>query len=97
MNKTVKKRRHRQQRRKRILAWERPLLVLHKFGFVICYAGCLLSFSRLLSVTVVIAFCAEYLIESIEETAVRHSISKAFIGVVSLPITCNAAEHIISV
>ncbi|KAG1831417.1 hypothetical protein DFJ58DRAFT_872123 [Suillus subalutaceus] len=42
----------------------------------------------LLSVTVVIAFCAEYLIASIEETAVRYSISKAFIG--------NTAEHVTS-
>ncbi|KAG1840994.1 hypothetical protein DFJ58DRAFT_845138 [Suillus subalutaceus] len=42
----------------------------------------------LLSVTVVIAFCAEYLIASIKETAVRYSISKAFIG--------NTAEHVTS-
>jgi Ca2+:H+ antiporter len=64
----------------------------------------LLLFIRLLSVTVVIAFCAEYrkcptlwrclvfsfsivpVVASIEETAVRYSIPKAFIGVVLLPI-----------
>ncbi|KAG2349412.1 calcium proton exchanger [Suillus weaverae] len=51
----------------------------------------------LLSVTVVIAFCAEYLVSSIEETAVRYSIPKAFIGVVLLPIVGNAAEHVTSV
>ncbi|KAG2062704.1 calcium proton exchanger, partial [Suillus decipiens] len=52
---------------------------------------------QLLSVTVVIAFCAEYLVSSIEETAVRYSIPKAFIGVVLLPIVGNAAEHVTSV
>ncbi|KAG2041936.1 Sodium/calcium exchanger protein-domain-containing protein [Suillus americanus] len=51
----------------------------------------------LLSVTVVIAFCAEYLVSSIEETAVRYSIPKTFIGVVLLPIVGNAAEHVTSV
>ncbi|KAG2116527.1 Sodium/calcium exchanger protein-domain-containing protein [Suillus discolor] len=51
----------------------------------------------LLSVTVVIAFCAEYLVSSIEETAVRYSIPKVFIGVVLLPIVGNAAEHVTSV
>lgn len=51
----------------------------------------------LLSVTVVIAFCAEYLVSSIEETAERYSIPKAFIGVVLLPIVGNAAEHVTSV
>ncbi|KAG1877644.1 calcium proton exchanger [Suillus subalutaceus] len=70
----------------------------------------------LLSVTVVIAFCAEYrksptffsfglmfdcsivlVVSSIEETAVRYSIPKAFIGVVLLPIVGNAAEHVTSV
>ncbi|KAG1891480.1 Sodium/calcium exchanger protein-domain-containing protein [Suillus subluteus] len=51
----------------------------------------------LLSVTVVTAFCAEYLVSSIEETAVRYSIPKAFIGVVLLPIVANAAEHVTSV
>ncbi|KAG1871401.1 calcium proton exchanger [Suillus subluteus] len=51
----------------------------------------------LLLVTVVIAFCAEYLVASIEETAVRYSIPKAFIGVILLPIVGNAAEHVTSV
>ncbi|KAG1741113.1 calcium proton exchanger [Suillus lakei] len=51
----------------------------------------------LLSVTVITAFCAEYLVASIEETAVRYSIPEAFIGVVLLPIVGNAAEHVTSV
>ncbi|KAG1906218.1 calcium proton exchanger [Suillus fuscotomentosus] len=51
----------------------------------------------LLLVTVVIAFCAEHLVTSIEETAARYSITKAFIGVILLPIVGNAAEHVTSV
>ncbi|KAG6335035.1 hypothetical protein ID866_4061, partial [Astraeus odoratus] len=51
----------------------------------------------LLLVTVITAFCAEYLVASIEETAQRYNISMAFIGVVLLPIVGNAAEHVTSV
>ncbi|KIM55052.1 hypothetical protein SCLCIDRAFT_1221459 [Scleroderma citrinum Foug A] len=51
----------------------------------------------LILVTVVTAFCAEYLVASIEETAQRYHISKAFIGVVLLPIVGNAAEHVTAV
>ncbi|KAG2144118.1 uncharacterized protein EDB93DRAFT_1289944 [Suillus bovinus] len=51
----------------------------------------------LLLVTVVITFCAEYLITSIEETMARYSISKAFIGVILLPIVGNAADHLTAV
>ncbi|OAX39380.1 calcium/proton exchanger [Rhizopogon vinicolor AM-OR11-026] len=51
----------------------------------------------LLSVTVIVAFCAEFLVASIEETAVRYHIPKAFIGVVLLPIVGNAAEHVTAV
>ncbi|KAF9246380.1 calcium proton exchanger [Melanogaster broomeanus] len=53
--------------------------------------------SALLLVTVVTAVCAEYLVASIEETASRYNISKAFIGVILLPIVGNAAEHVTSV
>lgn len=51
----------------------------------------------LILVTVVTAFCAEYLVASIEETAQRYHIPKAFIGVVLLPIVGNAAEHVTAV
>ncbi|KAG2077836.1 calcium/proton exchanger [Suillus decipiens] len=40
---------------------------------------------------------AAAVVSSIEETAVRYSIPKAFIGVVLLPIVGNAAEHVTSV
>jgi len=51
----------------------------------------------LLSVTVITAFCADYLVSSIEETAKRYAIPKAFIGLILLPIVANAAEHVTSV
>ncbi|EDR14390.1 uncharacterized protein LACBIDRAFT_187790 [Laccaria bicolor S238N-H82] len=51
----------------------------------------------LLSVTVITAFCADYLVASIEETAARYAIPKAFIGLILLPIVANAAEHVTSV
>ncbi|KAG1797699.1 Sodium/calcium exchanger protein-domain-containing protein [Suillus plorans] len=51
----------------------------------------------LLLVTIVIAFCAEHLVTSIEETTARYPISKAFIGVILLPIVGNAADHVTAV
>ncbi|KAK7693989.1 hypothetical protein QCA50_003565 [Cerrena zonata] len=51
----------------------------------------------LLGVTVVTAFCADWLVASIEETAERYHIPKAFIGLILLPIVANAAEHVTSV
>ncbi|EPQ57950.1 Calcium/proton exchanger [Gloeophyllum trabeum ATCC 11539] len=53
--------------------------------------------SALLLVTVVTSFCADYLVASIEEVAVRYHIPKAFIGLILLPIVANAAEHVTSV
>jgi hypothetical protein len=64
----------------------------------------LLTSNRLLGVTVITAFCADYcklilvescyclyvfffsVVASIEETAIRYSIPKAFIGLILLPI-----------
>ncbi|KAI9507358.1 Calcium/proton exchanger [Russula earlei] len=51
----------------------------------------------LLIVTVVTSFVADFLVASIEETANRFGISKAFIGLILLPIVANAAEHVTSV
>jgi len=53
--------------------------------------------TALLLVTVITAFCAEYLVASIEETAERYHIPKAFIGLILLPIVGNAAEHVTSI
>jgi len=48
-------------------------------------------------ITIVTAFCADYLVASIEETATRYHIPKPFIGLILLPIVSNAAEHVTSV
>ncbi|KAF8637417.1 hypothetical protein AX17_002912 [Amanita inopinata Kibby_2008] len=51
----------------------------------------------LLIVTIITAFCADYLVASIEETAERYHIPKPFIGLILLPIVANAAEHVTAV
>jgi len=53
--------------------------------------------SALLLVTLVTSFCADYLVASIEETAERYHIPKAFIGLILLPLVANAAEHVTAV
>ncbi|KAF8291818.1 Calcium/proton exchanger [Clavulina sp. PMI_390] len=51
----------------------------------------------LLTVTVITSFCASWLVASIEETAKKYSIPRAFIGLILLPIVANAAKHVTSV
>lgn len=51
----------------------------------------------LLVVTVVVAFCAEYLVGSIEGLSESWGISPTFIGLILLPIVGNAAEHVTAV
>ncbi|EKM55294.1 uncharacterized protein PHACADRAFT_120527 [Phanerochaete carnosa HHB-10118-sp] len=51
----------------------------------------------LLGATLITSFCADYLVASIEETADRYGIPKAFIGLILLPIVANAAEHVTSI
>merc|ERR1712048_1248803 len=47
----------------------------------------------LLACTLVVFFCSECLVDSIEGVSEDYGISKAFIGVILLPIVGNAAEH----
>ncbi|KAI0044633.1 calcium/proton exchanger [Auriscalpium vulgare] len=51
----------------------------------------------LLVITVVTSFIADILVASIEETATRYNIPKAFIGLVLLPLVGNAPEFTTSV
>jgi Ca2+:H+ antiporter len=51
----------------------------------------------LVVVTVTVAICAEYLIDSIDSTVATAHISKTFIGLILLPIVGNAAEHVTAV
>jgi len=48
----------------------------------------------LVAVTIVIAVCAEYLVDSIDAIVATGAISKNFIGLILIPIVGNAAEHV---
>ncbi len=48
-------------------------------------------------VTILVAVCAEYLVDSIDAIVQTAHISKTFIGLVLLPIVGNAAEHVTAV
>ena len=51
----------------------------------------------LVLVTVLVAVCAEYLVDSIDAITASGKVSKTFIGLILLPIVGNAAEHVTAV
>ena len=51
----------------------------------------------LVIVTLLVAVCAEYLVDSIDSIVATAGISKTFIGLILLPIVGNAAEHVTAV
>ena len=51
----------------------------------------------LVIITVAVALCAEYLVDSIDAIVERTGISKTFVGLILLPIVGNAAEHVTAV
>ena len=51
----------------------------------------------LVIVTVAVAVCAEFLVDSIDSIVEEVHISKTFIGLILLPIVGNAAEHVTAV
>lgn len=51
----------------------------------------------LVGVTVLVAFCADYLVDSIDSIVAQTGMSKTFIGLILLPIVGNAAEHVTAV
>ena len=51
----------------------------------------------LVVITVCVAVCAEYLVDSIDSIVQTLHISKTFIGLILLPIVGNAAEHVTAV
>ncbi|CEJ91159.1 Putative Calcium/proton exchanger [[Torrubiella] hemipterigena] len=51
----------------------------------------------LVVVTVLVAICADYLVGSIDDIVEQVHISKAFIGLILIPIVGNAAEHVTAV
>ncbi|KAF9580240.1 hypothetical protein BGW38_003191, partial [Lunasporangiospora selenospora] len=56
-----------------------------------------LSIVMLLVITVIVAICAEYLVDSISGLSETWKISPTFIGLILLPIVGNAAEHVTAV
>jgi Ca2+:H+ antiporter len=48
----------------------------------------------LVVVTIMVAICAEFLVDSIDSIVETAHISKTFIGLILLPIVGNAAEHV---
>jgi len=51
----------------------------------------------LAAITVMVAVCSEYLVDSIEGITLAWGISETFAGMVLLPIVGNAAEHLTAV
>lgn len=51
----------------------------------------------LVVVTILVAVCADYLVGSIDDIVESVHISKAFIGLILIPIVGNAAEHVTAV
>jgi len=51
----------------------------------------------LVVITVLVAFTAEYLVDSIDGLTATGAISKEFVGLILLPIVGNAAEHVTAV
>lgn len=51
----------------------------------------------LVVVTVMVAVCAEYLVDSIDAIVESAHISRTFIGLILIPIVGNAAEHVTAV
>lgn len=55
------------------------------------------SFSVLVVTTVLVSFCADYLVGSIDDIVELLGLSKTFIGLIVIPIVGNAAEHVTAV
>ncbi|KAM9931979.1 hypothetical protein OXX80_008373 [Metschnikowia pulcherrima] len=51
------------------------------------------SLSVLVAATVLVSFCADYLVGSIDDIVESSGLSKTFIGLIVIPIVGNAAEH----
>lgn len=47
--------------------------------------------------TVLVSFCADYLVSSIDDLVEQSGLSKTFIGLIVIPIVGNAAEHVTAV
>jgi len=48
----------------------------------------------LLVITILVSFCADFLVDSIDDVVSSTGMSRTFIGLILLPIVGNAAEHV---
>ncbi|KAJ3149469.1 hypothetical protein HDU89_003833 [Geranomyces variabilis] len=55
------------------------------------------SVALLITITLLVSVCGEYLVGSIESVAESWHLSKTFVGLIMLPIVGNAAEHVTAV
>lgn len=51
----------------------------------------------LIAATLIISFCADYLVGSIDDLVESSGLSKTFIGLIVIPIVGNAAEHVTAI
>jgi Ca2+:H+ antiporter len=51
----------------------------------------------LILITLLVAWCAEYLVDSIDSVVESTPLSRTFIGLILLPIVGNAAEHVTAI
>ena len=61
------------------------------------HMGAISAAAVLVVVTVLVAICADYLVGAIDPLVETAHISKAFIGLILIPIVGNAAEHVTAV
>jgi len=59
--------------------------------------GPIAAIAVLVVTTVLVTICADYLVDSIDDLVTTSGISRAFIGLILIPIVGNAAEHVTAV
>ncbi|KAL6917673.1 hypothetical protein ACHAPO_000518 [Fusarium lateritium] len=59
--------------------------------------GPVAAIAVLVVTTVLVTVCADYLVDSIDDLVTTSGISRAFIGLILIPIVGNAAEHVTAV
>ncbi|CAN3367516.1 vacuolar calcium ion transporter [Diutina catenulata] len=61
------------------------------------HLGTWASLAVLLVTTILVSFCADYLVGSIDDIVEKTGLSKTFIGLILIPIVGNAAEHVTAI
>ncbi|RUS14108.1 calcium/proton exchanger [Endogone sp. FLAS-F59071] len=56
-----------------------------------------MAITLLIVITVLVAFCAEFLVDAIDDIVTQWHLTQTFVGLILLPIVGNAAEHVTAV